>query len=767
MTGDRGNAVGAGPAALLADVRVVAAASVGAATWIYTLPTLFSPVWLIPVLLACLIRPFPGRGLVVGVAIVAAWTLIDAHARLDERLPVTADGSRVWVTGRVSGLPEAGPFRTRFVFDVAASGRRIRLSWYRDAPAIAPGDCLRLRIKRSTPHGSANPGEFDYTGWLWREGIDATGYVREAGRCDKPPAWTLDRLRAAALARLAPTLAGNPMRGIVEALTLGVRQHISDAQWRVLRATGTSHLVAISGLHIGLIAGLLFGLARWLALRGRSSAYHARWIACIAAFVGACAYAGLAGWALPTQRALVMVAAGLLALATARDISGGRALAWAALLVVFVDPPAVTAPGFWLSFTAVGWLIWIANGARGAWWQRWIGFQLGLMFVLTPVTLWFFGQASVIAPIINAILIPASVVFVPAVLVTALAALVVPTLGGPLLSGVAWLLGKGWYLLALAAEAPHVAVSHVLASATVLGAAMAGLCWLALPLPMRLRTLGVLMCLPLVLGYRPGQAPIPDGAFRLTVLDVGQGLASVVRTAHHTLVFDAGPAYRTGFDAGRMIVVPYLRHIGRTSVDRLLISHGDMDHIGGAAAIVDTLSVARRLGAGSDTPCHAGMHWRWDGVRFAIRSPLPNEGDLPDARNNRSCVLRISGPRGSALLTGDIEAEGERLMVDRAVPHSLASDVLVVPHHGSATSSSPALLAAVAPRVAIVSSGWHNRWHFPRPVVVARYRRHDIALYNTAVSGAIDVRWTADGVLSVQRWRVRHARFWQQPRPDP
>lgn len=747
----------------LDDVRCVAAASVVAVTVIHCLPALPSVGWLLPPLVVCL-RRFPGRVLIAVVCIVSAWTLIISHARLEQQLPASSDGEIQWVTGRVVGIPEAKAYRTRFMLKTSHPARLFRLSWYKNPPKLLAGDCVRARVKLFTPHGSANPGGFDYEAWLWRKGIDATGYVRVAGTCDEPPSWSFDRLRSLALNRLAPVLAGLSMRGIIEALSLGAREHISQEQWQTLRATGTSHLVAISGLHIGLIAGLLFGLVRWLALCSPLRR-EATKLAAVVAMLGAIAYAGLAGWALPTQRALIMAAVFFVAVGLERRTSASRALAWAALGVLLWHPSGVLAAGFWLSFGAVAWLIWIAQVVRGSWWRKAFYFQFGLVFALMPATLWFFGQASITAPLVNAVLIPLATVFVPVVLLAVCCALVAPGAGGWLLAHVASLLNDGWSVLFSVAHWPLSSFHHELAGPLVLFSAIAGLIVLGFPLPRRLRLTGLVLLLPAAIGWVPQGQVIAPGHFRLTVLDVGQGLASVVQTARHTLVFDAGPAYRTGFNAGAMIVVPYLQYIGRTTIDKMIISHGDMDHIGGAKAISRLLEVRYREGAGSLHPCRAGEHWRWDGVDFDLLYPSADEARAADSTNERSCVLRVHARGASVLLTGDIEAPGERALVARA-GLKLRSDALVVPHHGSTTSSSESLLDAVAPKVALVSSGWHNRWGFPKPVIVARYRAHGINLFNTATGGALLLSWPSAHEPKIERWRVVRRRFWQQPRPD-
>lgn len=749
---------------ITSDIRVVAVICVLGVLVLYTQPVLVSPLWFVVPLLLCL-RCFPGRALCAVVLIVAAWASLSAQWALADRLPAGADGTVRWLTGTVSALPERGPFRTRFIMDTGGRPDRVRLSWYEDAPPILPGDCLRVKAKLSAPHGSANPGGFDYEAWLFRRGIDATGYVRKPGHCAAGPVWTLARLRALALGRLQPYLIDASMRGIVEALSLGVRQHITDPQWQTLRATGTTHLVAISGLHVGLVAGLLFLVARWLALRlpGR---WPAQRIAAGVAIAGAVGYAALAGWALPTQRAAVMVAAGLLAICLARDMPLSRALAWAALMVVIWAPTSILAPGFWLSFAAVAWLIFLSSVVRGPRWWRLAAMQLGLVAALMPITLWFFGQASLVSPFINAALIPLAGIVVPLVLLAVIATLAVPTLFGPLLAGLAALLAKGWPGLVWCASWPVASFHQGLANIWVVAAALLGAAWLLMPWPWRTRWLGLILLLPAFgLGVATGPRIAPGG-YRLTVLDVGQGLANVVETAHHTLVFDAGPAYRTGFDAGAMIVVPYLRHIGRPKIDRLMISHADMDHIGGAAAIEKALTVVSREGASSSHPCRAGQHWAWDGVRFDVLYPSATQARRALTRNARSCVLRVAGAGGTTLLTADIEAPAERALV-ADYGHMLAAQTLVVAHHGSDTSSTAVFLAAVAPRAALISAGWHNRWGFPKASVIDRLQAAGARVSNTGADGALRIRVPPQaGQHVVSRWRARHRRFWQLPQPD-
>jgi competence protein ComEC len=743
------------------DVRAIAITATAACTATYLQPEPL-PLLLYALLLPICLWRWPGRALLVTALAASAWTSWDIQQHLSSRWPSARSGETITLTGHVAGLVDHDRYRARFVLAQDTPPYRSRLSWYDAAATLRPGDCVSVAAKLDAPHGSANPGAFDYEAWLWRERIDATGYIRRMGHCEQPPRATIDRGRALALARLDHILAGSPMRGIIAALTLGARQDISDAQWHVLRATGTSHLVAISGLHIGLIAAWLYILARWLALRlwPRGPVLS---VAAATALTGALAYALLAGLALPTQRALVMVAAGLFAVVVMRRVAASRMLALAALAVLLWSPASVIAPGFWLSFGAVAWLIYLSRWTRR---RRFAGFvllQLGLVAGLAPLTLGWFGQASLVAPLVNALLIPAAAFVVPALLIAVLLALVWPPAGAPILKGVAAGMNAAWPVLEAVAHWPWAAIQPAASGALALVLAMLGVGLVLLPAGLPGRWLAPVLMLPALLGWRPDIDAIAPGGYRLSVLDVGQGLAIVVRTRGHTLVYDAGPAYRTGFDAGQAFVVPYLRHIGRTRIDRMIISHGDIDHVGGAQAIEAALDVGERIGAGGSRACRAGESWRWDGVRFSFVYPRAGDLGANTASNAHSCVLRIDGPGGAALLPGDIEADTESALVarDRA---ALDSDILVVAHHGSASSSSAEFLGAASPRFALISAGWHNRWGFPDAAVVRRLEDSGARIENTATAGALAVHVPPGSqAIRIEAWRQRRPRVWHLP----
>src|SRR5699024_7398495 len=502
-------------------------AVIAGACLVQALPSLLPLAWFVPALGICLLR-FPGRTLFAAMLLTAAWTTILAGQHMAARLPAAQDGTVHQVRGHVAGLPEAGAIRTRFVFAADTAPSRLRLSWYGEAPPLQPGDCRQLTVKLSAPHGSANAGSFDYEAWLWRKGVDATGYVKTGRSCAQAGrAAPVDTLRALAVQRIGSVLGEHPMRGIIEALTVGVKTRISDAQWDVFRRTGTTHLVAISGLHIGLVAGWILLLARWLLLR-LPWQVPVLGVAALAALVGGWIDAWLAGLGLPSLRAVLMLAAGLLALLHTRHISFGRVLALAAIIVVVWQPRAVLAPGFWLSFGAVAWIVYLVQTPARNKWLLFLRLQLGISIGLVPITLYFFNQASLVSPLVNALLIPMAGIYVPLLLLCMLALLIWPALGAPWLRLWADLLAGMWQPLEQVAHWP-LAFMLQPAGLVMVVAAVAGIALLFAPRGLPGRWLGAVLVLPLLLGWQPPGQAIPPGGYRLHVLDVGQGLAVVVR----------------------------------------------------------------------------------------------------------------------------------------------------------------------------------------------------------------------------------------------
>lgn len=756
----------------MAGIAFAFALGVIATGWLPLLPDL---VWAISGLavlpLFRLRRPWPVAGAAV-LGFCYCWLV--AGQQLNERLPAALDGEVFVATGVVDGLPERGERRARFNLAVerleGPEGRlagpdRLRLSWYDDAPDLEPGQRWRLSVKLRRPHGYFNPGGFDYERWLFREGIDATGYVTD----DRDPEHLgrgaglgamLDRWRDRLGKRLAAVSDG-PAASLLPALTVGDRRGLDDGEWQVLNATGTSHLVAISGLHVGLAAGFGMlaggGLARLFpGLLRRRPARH--WGAA-AAFLAAAAYAAMAGFALPTRRALVMVSVVLVALLGRRALSPFSVLGLALAAVLLVDPLAPLGSGFWLSFLAVGVLVAAFSGrvgrrsaildsARAQW-------VVGLGLAVPVAVL--FQRFAWIAPLANLLAVPlVGLAAVP----LALAGLVLMSAPGPaggwLLSGAAVVLEGFWHGAAWLAGRPEVVRKVASPGLPASLAAMAGMAWLMAPRGVPARWLGAVLLAPLA--WSVPDAPEP-GRFRLSVLDVGQGLSAVVRTADHVLVYDTGPAFRSGFNTAEAVVAPYLLDAAGGRLDRLVVSHGDSDHAGGAPGLVKRFRPSAVLagedGLESAARCREGMHWRRDGVDFQVLHP---PAGLPDLGNASSCVLKVTGRGGSALLAGDITRAVERRLVAR-YGDELAADIVVVPHHGSASSSSPAFVRHAAPSWAVFSTGYGNRFGLPDPEVASRYRGQGAHLLGTARAGMVRFEPATDG-WRVIRWRQAAGRYW-------
>ncbi|MDX1432503.1 MAG: DNA internalization-related competence protein ComEC/Rec2 [Gammaproteobacteria bacterium] len=728
------------------------------------------------------------------------WALLRAHGIALETLPRALEGELLVVRGAIADIPRSDARRTRFDFDVSGVRAqrtaspapsltgRLRLAWYRGAPRLAPGERWQLRVRLKRPRGRVNPGGFDYEGWLFHHAVVASGYVvpgADNRRLAHPGGAGLAGVRARISGAIGERLAGEPMGAIIAGLAVGDRGAMTREQWRVLRATGTSHLMAISGLHVGLVAALVyFTVARlWCVAAAPVLRLAAPRAAALAALAAALGYAGLAGFTLPTQRALVMLGVVLAAVLTCRRISPSTSLCVALAAVLLLDPFAVVAAGFWLSFAAVAVILWGVTGrvaeppaprTRRLWWSRigwrriwwrWGRVQWLVALGLAPVTIGYFLEFPLIAPIANLLAVPwAGFVLVPLVLVSAVLLLPSPELGGALLevarqaADILW-----WYLERLAALDLMVRPAGRVSSLGIL-AACAGACLLLAPRGVPGRWLGALWLCPLLLA--PSARPA-RGDLWLTLLDVGQGLSAVVRTHRHVLVYDAGPSYPGAFDAGRDVVAEYLTSRGIGRIDRLIISHAHSDHAGGAAGLLARVPAEEVLTnvtawAAAARPCRAGLRWHWDGVEFLVLHPASQD----DAGgNDGSCVLKIESAGGRLLLPGDAESRAESAMLARAGAW-LRAEVLVAGHHGARTSSTAAFVDAVAPEVALFPLGYRNRFGFPHDEVVRRFARRGVRMFDTARHGAITLE--IDAVLGVREprlERVAQSRLWRARDP--
>ncbi len=749
--------------------------------------------------LACLCAAALGTAMLAG-----ALCGLRAAAFLATSLAPALEGQDVQVTGIVAAMPQPreDALRLRLAVESAQRGGAgvslpplIDLAWYaagwRDEaqavppPALRAGERWRMTVRLKAPHGARNPHGFDYELWLWEQGVQATGYVRTgAPQQDVPerlgatwhyPVEQLrQRVRDAIVRRLEGGTQDEARRraaGVVAALVTGDQRAIDRADWELFRITGVAHLMSISGLHITLFAWLAAAALQWLWRRSARLclAVPAPSAALAGGVLLALAYALFSGWGVPAQRTVLMLAA-VAALRLA-----GRRWPWpqvwllACALVLLADPWALLQAGFWLSFVAVGILFATDLGAKGrrgarAWWrfrsmlrEQWV-----VTAALAPLTLMLFGQVSVVGLVANLLAIPWTTL-----LITPLA------LGGvlwpPLWQAAAWCAQLMGVALQWLAGWPWAQLTLALAPLPFGVLAVAGSALLVLRLPWGVRLLGLPLLLPVLAWQPPRPAP---GQFELLAADVGQGQAVLVRTAGHSLLYDAGPRFSATSDAGERVLAPLLRAFGER-LDLLVLSHGDSDHTGGAAAVLAQQPGARVLGsidAGREPagravqPCAAGQRWQWDGVDFEVLHPAPGPAPsaAPAARPNaRSCVLRVSSAQGrAALLAGDIERAQEQALVAARAP--LAADVLLVPHHGSKTSSSEAFIDAVQPRLALVQSGYRNRFGHPALQVAQRYQERRIALAQSPACGAAS--WSsASGALHCERARGR--RYWHHPAP--
>ncbi|MFC4727558.1 DNA internalization-related competence protein ComEC/Rec2 [Coralloluteibacterium thermophilus] len=708
------------------------------------------------------------------------WALLHGQWALDARLPHGLEGQDLRVQVRVVGFADRTPNGARFDARIEAVladggiaedagkelvGRRVRLGWYGQPPAFEPGARWRLTVRLKRPRGGLNPGGFDFERRALERRLAATGYVRDTASAEPATGGGgIDLLRLRLSERIQQAVPRAGAR-FVRALALADTRGLSQQDWEVLRATGLTHLIAISGFHVGVVAGfgvLLVRVLYWLAptLGRRLPRPQA---AALGALAVACGYAALAGFGLPTVRTVLMIAAALAAVLLRRASGPARSITLALLVVLLADPLAVLAPGFWLSFTGVAWLMWCLPRERGThgWARDLLRAQGVATLALLPLTVWFFNQASVAGPLVNLVGIPlVSLVVVPLSLAGAALVAAWPWAGAPLLVLAAGAMDLFWSWLEGVAATPGALLWFPEPAVAALLLAVAGTFWLLLPRGIPGKWLAPLLMLPLLW---PAQPRLADGEVEVALIDVGQGLAVLVRTRTHALLVDAGPAWPGGLDMGEAAVLPTLRALGVRRLDALVVSHADSDHAGGLGAVrrafpPGTLLAPEGAGIEGADVC-AGARWQRDGVDFRMLHPPPH---FPYLGNESSCVLRVEGKGGVVLLPGDIGRPVEGRLV-REQADALAARVLVVPHHGSRHSSTQGFVDAVAPELALVGAGHRNAFGMPRPEVVARYLDGGATLLSTAEHGMLRVRMPASGDLEVERRRGSHRRFWHEP----
>jgi competence protein ComEC len=713
-----------------------------------------------------------------------SWSLIIAQQQFSQRLPKILEGKTLIARGRILTIPENHSDAVRFDFliqklETSVPIRypihvRIKGYFYKNSNVLTDfkkGDIWQFALRLRRPRAFWNPGSFDYQAELFQQNICATGYLLE-----KFPLlliqrantyYFIDNLRQKITANVKNALQDYSLLGLISALTTGIRCEITDEQWQVMRGTGTNHLFAISGLHLAFIAGIIYWIVRFICCRIPYATLYipAPKIASALTLFSAIFYSALAGFAIPTQRALLMLSAFSLAIIKRRYLTSWHSFHLALLIILIIEPFAVLSASFWLSFAAVILIFYaVSNRIKPLKnWRAWCRIQLTVSLGLIPLSLLFFHQISWISFAANLIAIPSiGFIILPFSLLGSLFSLVSPVLGNHILIFTEQLLELLWKLLKFFSEIPFTQYYAYLSNRWILVSSLVGILLLLAPKGMPTRCLGFFWILPLFFGE--SQRP-QYGDIWIHLLDVGQGLASVVRTQHHVLIYDTGPRLSSSFDAGKLVILPFLQTIGVQKVNVMVISHGDNDHSGGAMIILKQMQVDKVL---SSIPkkflpkivnlCEEKMHWQWDGINFEILYPPLNHHYLG---NNSSCVLKISNHLQSILLVGDIEKAAENYLVHVKQKY-LQSTVLIVPHHGSKTSSSIEFLNHIQPVYALFPTGFHNRFKFPHKIVLNRYERLGSKIYNTATEGTITLKLNAHtNNIQTETYYEKSHRFWQ------
>ena len=715
------------------------------------------------------------------------WAATFATIRLNDDLPSDWQQKSINIVGVIATLPEITEKGERFQFDVENTltqglkvPKHISLNFYGEthAPNVVnhfhAGERWQFTVRLKRPHTTYNPHGYDFEGWALENNIRATGSISNKSGYKKlnnfvwRPSYLVEHWREKVGDQISQALANKPYAGVIRALVVGDDSQITQAQWNVYLRTGVNHLMSISGLHITMLAGLAFAITAFVWRRVPSLVLHmpTRKAATIIGLVVAVLYALLAGMSVPTQRTLIMLITFAAALLIGRNLTISRALAIALVVVVLLDPWATISAGFWLSFSAVAIIAYVSVGRLAAahWLSEAINTQWAITLGLLPLLIILFGQTSIVSPLANAFAIPIiSLIVVPLAIL------------GSLIH-VDFILQASHFILALCMQGlTWLAALPTWQQATppvwTLIVAILGVLWLLLPRGIPQRWLGLILLLPLFFVNSPRPA---QGEMQVVVLDIGQGLSVVVKTARHTLLYDAGPKYNEQSDAGGRIVVPYLRAEGVKQLDGFIVSHNDIDHSGGALSVMAQMHVGWFASSFTESDsmilppnalkCFAGQHWQWDGVNFEVLYPSWQSYEntsLTD--NNRSCVVKISSQFGSILLTGDIEELAESSLLE-ANKNGLASDILIAPHHGSKTSSTVNFVQAVGAKQVIFTVGYLNRFKHPKPMIEKRYEESGAVEYRSDYKGALLIdflhKMPLQSNIQILSWREQQPRYW-------
>ncbi len=695
------------------------------------------------------------------------WALWFAHMQSSWTLPKNLEGKPIYITGIIASIPKVANHRTSFLFKLENAHGIVRLSWADENLHLKVGDTWRLPVKLKRVHGTMNPGGFDMEAWSLQQGIRANGSVVITQKPEHLHEWhiryIIDYVRQFLHEKIAENLPKTHTSPWITALAIGERQGIDAASWQVLRNTGTNHLMAIAGLHIGFMSAFIYMIVSFLWRRtyflvSRFPAQHA---ASLGALMMALIYSALAGFSIPTQRACLMFSTFLLIVLLRRNVKAWYAWSLALIGVLLLNPLSVLTESFWLSFGSVALIIYGMKGRlapKGLWWKygriQWV-IAIGLI----PLSIWLFKQCSIISFVANSIAIPVvGFLIVPLTLLGCLVLLFSPWAGGLCLQGADKLLQILWSILTYLSDLSWSSWYQTIPNLWILLAACVGIIILLVPKGFPGRWFGLCWLMPLFF-YQYEKPKLGDAWF--TLLDVGQGLSAVVQTTNHVLVFDAGAKFGENFDMGESVVLPFLRTYGIKKIDTLVISHGDNDHRGGANAILQQMqvleiktSVPQFFSGFKTSYCLRGENWTWDDVTFSFIYPTMEYMGLG---NDSSCVLKITANNRSVLLTGDIEKMAENYLVT-INPQELSADVIIAPHHGSKTSGVDAFIESVHPKMVLFPTGYLNRYHFPHPTVLQKYLDRNAIPMNTAYAGAIHIKLAE--IEKPMLYREQHRHYW-------
>jgi competence protein ComEC len=698
-----------------------------------------------------------------------AWMAVFSHILMNQSLDEEFLNQPMETRGFIVSLPSSSPQKSIFLYEVVEPfDAKVRLSWYGDdRPKLIVGDEWTLTIKLKHNNGLRNQGGFDYEKWLFANKISATGYVRKSESnkvLSSSNTAFIHQVRQSIRTTLSPYFKDLPFAGVINALVLGDRSLINKDHWLLFQATNTTHLSVISGLHIGLISTLLFFIASylWRLSRRLLILVPAQVVGGFFGIIGAFSYALIAGLSIPTQRAFIMASVAFLSIILRVQYSTWTLYGLAMLLVLLFNPFSVYDVGFWLSFYAVGVILYgVSLFNNKPVFLKLIYLQLVICIAMLPITLWFFQSSSSLSGLANLIAIPTfSFIVTPISLLGALFSFAEISALAQLCFDIA---DKTLSLLAIflqqISDLSFNRLHFMPASTLDLFILIIGACLLVLPRGLKLRRAALLL---IALPIFASNTIIPSKTVLVDVLDVGQGLSVIVRTEKHVLVYDTGSQSPSGFNMGDAALIPYLIANQVNSIDTIIISHGDNDHIGGLQAIVNNFAIGKILSsvpnkiARPSELCYSGQSWNWDGVQFDILSP---ENNTSFKGNNASCVLKISSENGSLLLTGDIEKKAEKNLLQNS-GIDLDADVMLIPHHGSKTSSTKAFIQSVSPDIAISSSGYKNPYKHPVAVIVERYRDNGAIVFDTNCSGQLS--FILDGEITINEFRKKQRYFYHR-----